>query len=323
MNKRLEMVHDIVPIGFSPGHEVLLLDERIEEVGSDRIGEIAVRSRFLSPGYWRRPELTTSKFLPDPNGGDERIYLTGDLGRLDADGCLFHLGRKDNRIKIRGFTVEPFEVEQVLLRHPAVKEAAVVGCRSDSGEQHLVAYCVPALDAAPSTDELTRSMQATVPSYMVPSKFVMIDALPLTPNGKIDRLALPATDRFRPKLGNQYVAPKTFVEATLAAIWGTILSLEQIGVTDNFFDLGGHSLAASRVISRVIQTFQLELPLKALFDAPTMAEMAAIVEQNRANQANDAEIAQMLREVEAMSEEEAEKLLAGTTARRLQDDSHE
>ena len=199
------------PVGYPiEGKSIALLDDTGNPVEPGEVGEIAVKSRYLAEGYWRQPDLTKAKFLPDPNGGEERIYLTGDLGRLNSDGCLFHLGRKDNRVKIRGFSVEPLEVEQFLLRHPTVEAVAVVGRRLASGEQQLVAYYVPAPNAAPTTDELTRFMRASLPGHMVPSKFVMIDALPLTPNGKLDRLSLPATDRSRPKLGNEYSAPEKF-----------------------------------------------------------------------------------------------------------------
>ena len=300
-----------VPVGYPiEGKSIALLDDTGNPVEPGDAGEIAVKSPYLAVGYWRQPDLTQAKFLPDPNGGEERTYLTGDLGRLNSDGCLFHLGRKDNRVKIRGFTVEPIEVEQILLRHPTVKAVAVVGRRLDSGEQHLVAYYVPALNAVPTTDEITRFLRASLPSHMVPSKFVMIDALPLTPNGKVDRLALPATDRSRPKLGNQYSAPRNSVEAILAAIWAEVIDICPVGIHDNFFDLGGHSLAASRVITRVIQTFHLELAVKALFDAPTVAEMAAIITGSRAQRASEAELAEILRDVEATTEEEAQTILA-------------
>ena len=314
---------DGVPIGYPiEGKSIALIDETGNCLEPGNVGEIAAKSRYLAVGYWRQPDLTKAKFLPDPKGGDERIYPTGDLGRMGTDGFLFHLGRKDSRVKIRGFTVEPLEAELLLQRHPAVKAVAIVGRGLHADDQQLVAYCVPASDAAPAADELTQFMQASLPSHMVPSKFVMIDALPLTPNGKLDRQALPAPDTSRPKLRNPYLAPRNPVEANLMAIWGDILNIEQIGVTDNFFDLGGHSLAASQVICRVIEAFQLELPVKALFDAPTIVEMAAIVTQYHAKRASDVELAQMLSEVEAMTEEEAQKLLAGKDARSSSEERH-
>ena len=305
-----------VPVGYPiEGKSISLLDDTGNPVDPGDVGEIAVKSPYLAVGYWRQPDLTKAKFLPDPNGREERIYLTGDLGRLNSDGCLFHLGRKDNRVKIRGFTVEPLEVEQFLLRHPMFEAVAVVGRRLDSGEQHLVAYYVPALNAAPTTDELARFMRASLPSYMVPSKFVMIDALPLTPNGKVDRLALPATDRSRPKLGNQYSAPRNSVEATLAAIWAEVIDICPIGINDNFFDLGGHSLAATRVVSRVIEQFQLEIPLQSLFESPTIADMAAVITVHRERALDENELATILDELESLSDDEVQSRMNKSNSR--------
>jgi acyl carrier protein len=159
-------------------------------------------------------------------------------------------------------------------------------------------------------------LETKLPDYMIPSSFVLLDALPIKPNGKVDRRALPDPDNARPNIDRAYKTPATKTEAQLTSIWSGVLSVDPVGVHDNFFDLGGHSLAASRVVSRVIQTFALELPVKALFDAPTVAEMAAIVEQNQAKRASDENLAQMLREVEAITEDEARKQLADEVLRR-------
>jgi amino acid adenylation domain-containing protein len=289
--------------------DISLLDEEGEEEKCDAIGEIVVKSRYISPGYWRRPDLTREKFFSDPDGGDKRIYYTGDLGRLRSDGLLYHLGRKDFQLSIRGHRVEAGEIEALLLAQDNVKEALVTTGKAATGadDDHLIAYIVPFEKPFPSTSLLRRAAREKLPAFMVPSDFVFLESLPLTPNGKVDRLALPAPDNARPELDVVYAAPQSDIEKHLAKIWGEVLSIEQVGIHDNFFDLGGHSLAASRVISRAIQTFRLELPVNALFDAPTVARMAIIVEQNGAKRANDAELEQMLREVETMTEEEAHR----------------
>ena len=296
--------------------DISLLDEEGEEKKCEAIGEIVVKSRYISPGYWRRPDLTREKFFSDPDGGDKRIYYTGDLGRLRSDGLLYHLGRKDFQLSIRGHRVEAGEVEAVLLAQDNVKEALVATRKAATGadDDHLIAYIVPFEKPFPSTPVLRRAAREKLPAFMVPSDFVFLESLPLTPNGKVDRLALPAPDNARPELDVAYAAPQSDIEKHLAKIWGEVLSIEQVGIHDNFFDLGGHSLAASRVISRAIQTFGLELPVNALFDAPTVARMAIIVEQNRAKPANDAELERMLREVETMTKEEVQRSVGEITS---------
>jgi len=300
-----------VPVGYAvEDKEVILLDEGGCEVGVGQVGEIAVKSRYLAAGYWREPELTKARFLLDPNGGDQRIYLTGDLGRMEPDGCLFHLGRRDFQVKIRGYRVEVSEVEMALLEHAAVKEVAVASREVQSGDRRLVAYFVPTGQPAAGVRELRNFLKDRLPDYMIPSAFVMLRTLPLTPNGKVDRLALPEPEKSRPELGTPFVAPSTPVEEELSRIWAEVLSLDQVGIRDNFFDLGGHSLAAARVVSQVIKQFQLELPLQSLFQSPTVAEMAMIITENQAKKVGQEEMARMLAELEPLSDEQAEQLLA-------------
>jgi acyl carrier protein len=298
-----------VPVGYPVDHkEVLLLDEAGTEIGFNRTGEIAVKSHYLSLGYWRKPELTQVKFKPDPQGGDQRIYLTGDLGRMAPDGCLFHLGRKDFQVKVRGYRVEVSEIEMALLEHAAVKEAAVVGREIQSGDRQLVTYFVPTREPAATVTELRNFLKDRLPDYMIPSAFVMLPALPLTPNGRVDHLALPAPEGTRPELDTPFAAPRTPIEAELAKIWADVLSLDQVGIHDNFFDLGGHSLAATRVVSQVIKQFRLDLPLQSLFQSPTVAEMAAVIDERQKNRLTEEELERILTELEAMSEEEAKKI---------------
>ena len=306
-----------VPVGYAVQEkEILLLNEQGEPVGYNEIGEIVVRSKYLSPGYWRNPELTSAKFKNDPAHPEERIYHTGDLGLMLPDGCLIHKGRKDFRVKIRGYGVEIGEVEQALRDHSEIQDAVVVAKETESGEARLVAYLTSPVQHRPGIRQIRTMLKTKLPEYMIPSSFVLLDALPLTPNGKVDRRALPDPGNARPNLDRVYTPPATTTEAQLTSIWSEVLSVDPIGVHDNFFDLGGHSLTASRVVSRVIQTFALELPVRALFDAPTVAEMAAIIVQNQAKRASDEELAQMLREVEVMTEDEARKQIADAYLRK-------
>jgi acyl carrier protein len=300
-----------VPIGYPvDDKEVLLLDESGEHAGRNCIGEIAVKSRYLSLGYWRRPDLTRAKFLPDPNGGEERTYLSGDLGRMAADGCLFHVGREDFRVKVRGYSVEVSEIEMALLEHAAVKEAAVVGRETQSDDRQLVAYFVPSEKPAATVTQLRNFLKARLPDYMIPSAFVLLRAVPLTPNGKIDRRALPDPGQSRPELDTPYVAGTTPVEEQLAKIWAEVLSLNRVGIHDNFFDLGGHSLAATRVVSRVLKRFQVDIPLQSLFGSPTVSEMSTVITQYQGKKLGEKELNRILTEIEALSEEDSRRLLA-------------
>jgi acyl carrier protein len=261
--------------------EVLLLDDDGKETAANQIGEMSVRSRYLSPGYWRRPELSQTKFLPDPNGGEERNYRTGDLGVMLDDGCLVHMGRKDFQVKVRGYRIEVGEIEAALLNLDNVKEAVVVLREDRSGDKRLVAYIVPSRQPAPTVTTLRNALAENLPSYMVPSAFVLQDTLPLLPNGKLDRQTLPDADNSRPNLDTPFIVPETAVEQTLAKIWAKVLNVDQIGIHDNFFDLGGQSLAAMGIISQVIKHFQVELPLRSLFQSPTVADMATVIAEYR------------------------------------------
>jgi amino acid adenylation domain-containing protein len=300
---------DDVPVGYAAqDKEILLLDDQGDPVGCNEIGEIVVRSKYLSPGYWRNPELTATKFKHDSEHSDKRIYFTGDLGLMLPDGCLIHKGRKDFRVKIRGYGVELAEVETALRSHPAVMEAAVIAPQSKSGEARLVAYFTSSLQAAPSVSELRSFIREKLPDYMIPSAFVKLESIPLTPNGKVDRKALPDPEKSRPELDATYMPPRSEIELKLAQIWEEVLGVRPVGILDDFFDLGGHSLAATRVVSQVIKKFQLELPLQSLFQSPTVAEMAAVIDERQKNRLTEEDLERILTALEAMSEEEAKKL---------------
>jgi acyl-coenzyme A synthetase/AMP-(fatty) acid ligase len=247
-----------VPLGYGVSDkEILLLDETGQEVGANQIGEIAVHSKHLALGYWRRPDLTEAAFLRDPRSGDSRLYLTGDLGMVHPDGCLIHMGRKDFQVKIRGNRVEVSEIEAALLKLDSLQAAVVHVHVDDTGGQRLVAYVVRAEGSFPTVTDLRAALALTLPDYMIPSAFVFMAAIPVVPNGRVDRRALPLPGNSRPTLGVPYMAPRIPIEEDLAKIWAEVLSLDKVGIHDNFFDLGGHSLAATRVVSRIIRNFQI------------------------------------------------------------------
>ena len=243
----------------SRGSEILLLNETGEEVAPGETGEIVARSPLLALGYWRDPELTNQKFRPDPKRPGENLYFTGDLGRRRADGGFEHHGRKDFQEKIRGHRINPGEIESALLETTGVTEAAVVGRNNPAGERQLVAYVVQAEGTALTAQTLLHALRPKLPAHMMPSAFVFVDALPLTATGKIDRLALPSSDGGRPDLANPYVAPATALQRSLAALWEEHLGVRPIGVHDDFFDLGGDSLLAVKMIAAVDDRLGLKM----------------------------------------------------------------
>ncbi len=309
-----EILGDEVPLGYAlDDKDISLLDEEGREVGFNNVGEIVVRSRYLSPGYLRQPELTEAKFKADPDGSDKRVYFTGDLGLMRPDGCLIYKGRKDFRVKIRGYGVELAAVENVLREHSVVRDVVVVAREDRSGESRVISYLISAAQAIPNVIDLRSYLRERLPEYMIPSAFVFLESMPLTPNGKVDRRALPQPDNSRAELDTPFIAPRTPIERQLAEIWVEVLCLDRVGIHDNFFDLGGHSLTATRIVSQVIKKFQLEVPLQSLFQSPTVAEMAAVITEQQTKKLNTEELHRILTELETLSDEEAQRLLARET----------
>ncbi|MDE1147118.1 MAG: amino acid adenylation domain-containing protein [Azospirillaceae bacterium] len=270
------------PIGYPIANvQTHILDRRLQPVPPGGPGELYIGGIGLARGYLGRPDLTADRFVPDPFSGvpGARLYRTGDLVRHAPSGDIEFLGRADDQVKIRGFRVEPGEVRAALLRHPAVRDCAVV-LRPDhqEGGASLAAYLTLRPELTVTTADLRRTLAATLPDYMIPSNFVVLDALPLLPNGKLDRNALPAPDAARPDLDQDFVAPATPTEMVLADLWAEVLRLDRVGVQDNFFDLGGHSLLATQVVSRIRERLRVDLPLRRLFDAPTVAELAVAID---------------------------------------------
>jgi amino acid adenylation domain-containing protein len=268
-----------VPIGRPVANtQIYVLDARMRPAPVGVAGELYIGGVQVGRGYVGRDDLTAERFVPDPFSkiSGARLYKTGDLARHLPDGAIEYLGRLDYQVKIRGQRIELGEIEATLDKHAGVGQSVVMAREDTPGDQRLVAYIVPR-QAAPSIEELKEHLSRELPAYMVPSAFVFLEALPLTSSGKVDRKLLPRPDKtsYAPQKG--HVAPRTLVEAVLAAIWAEELKFESIGVHDNFFELGGHSLLATRVAFRVHATFQIEMSLRTFFDAPTVAGMAAVI----------------------------------------------
>lgn len=276
-----EIHRNTVPVGYAVDDtEILLLDA--EGKATEIRGEIGIRSPHVALGYWGKSELTQTAFLPDPEGGTRRIYRTGDLGRRLPDGAIEFVGRKDSRVKIRGHRIELREIEETLEKHPSVREAVVVVREEMLGGQRLIAYLVRDPKQHPSIPELRALLEGKLPDFMIPSSFVWLDSFPLTPSGKVDRAALPAPGHEPPMTERVSVGPRTVLESRLVRIWERVLDVRPVGVTDNFFDLGGHSLLAVHLLTQIEKATGRTLPLSTIFQAQTVAEMAARLEEQKA-----------------------------------------
>ncbi|HEX3094754.1 MAG TPA: condensation domain-containing protein, partial [Candidatus Angelobacter sp.] len=270
-----------VPIGVPvPNTQVYVLDEEMEPVPVGIAGELYVGGDGLARGYLNLPELTAERFLPNPfavHSGAEwlRLYRTGDLVCWRADGNLEFLGRLDQQVKIRGFRIEPGEIEAALQAHAEVRQAMVIARQDDGEDKRLVAYVVAKQpEAKINVNELRRLLKEKLPDYMAPSAYVQLEELPLTLNGKLDRKRLPRPEAAAMKAEREYLAPRNAEEEILCGVLAQVLKLDRVGVEENFFELGGHSLLATQVISRIREAFALDLPLRALFEQPTVAGLA-------------------------------------------------
>ena len=315
---RVEQEPDTVPIGRPIANTTFyVVDRDLQPVPVGVSGELFIGGAGVARGYLRRPDLTAERFVPNPFVDDPgaRLYRTGDIVCWREDGTLEYQGRLDDQVKVRGHRIELGEIETVLSQHPGVRAAAVTA-RSDTaaGDVMLVAYVVPRT-AAPSTPgELRAYLAERLPAVMVPSVYVTVAALPLTPSRKIDRGALPPPERFdtRPNLGG--ISPRTPVETSLAAIWSEVLGVETVGAHDSFFELGGSSLTTIQIAFRIRETFHVELPLRAIFTAPTLAALATAIEERLVDQAAETDLASLYAEIETLSDQEARALGASDLA---------
>jgi amino acid adenylation domain-containing protein len=285
-----------VPI---PDLSLHVVDRALEPQPAGVPGEMVVGGEGVARGYLGRPELTAERFVPDPYGpAGARLYRSGDLARRLPDGGLEYLGRIDTQVKIRGFRIELGEIEAVLSRRPALSQVVVVLREDTPGNPQLAAYCVAAEKHAIDAAELRAALKAELPDYMIPAHFVPLATLPLTSNAKVDRKALPAPDGARPDLGREFVPPAGPVQERLAGIWAEVLRRERVGAHDDFFELGGHSLIATQVLSRMRQAFGFEMPLRAIFEHPTVAGLAEAIIQRELERADGELLARLLSEME-------------------------
>src|SRR5689334_13413500 len=289
-----------IPIGKPVSNtELYVLDRQGQVTPVGVSGELYIGGDALARGYLQQPQLTAEKFVPHPFSSTPgaRLYRTGDLVRCLRDGSIDFIGRMDQQVKIRGFRIELGEIEAVLNEHAAVRESVVVVREDAPGQKRLVAYVVTDSDQVAS--ELSSWLRARLPEYFVPSFFIVVDKLPLTPNGKVDRRALPAPEQSASVLAETLIAARTPEEQKIAEIWSDVLDIKPIGMEANFFDLGGHSLLATRVVTRISEAFGINLPLRVLFDSPTIAGVAAQV----------ASVTAVVQKMTYLSEDEIRSLL--------------
>jgi amino acid adenylation domain-containing protein len=275
-----------VPIGRPIANtQLYILDEHFNPLPPGITGELLIGGDGLARGYRNSPDLTAQKFIPHPFSREAgaRLYRTGDRVRYLPDGNIEFLGRLDEQVKLRGYRVEPGEIEAVLREHQGIREAVVIVDENAHGVKRLAAYFVPATTGSPTTAELRRHLKERLPEYMLPTSLMALEEVPLTANGKVDRKALSALECDRPELTEGFTAPRTETEKALSEIWSQVLDIRQIGVHDNFFELGGHSLIATQIISRARDAFGVELPLSTLLKSPTVAHFAAAIDEARSN----------------------------------------
>ncbi len=320
-----EITHEgQVPIGKPfPNTQIYILDAQLQPVPIGVTGELYIGGAGVARGYLNRPQLTQEKFIaiadyrfgsanpisanPQSAIPTPQLYRTGDLARFRSDGTIELLGRADAQVKLRGFRIELGEIETALKQYSQVKDAVAVVREDDPNDKRLVAYIVSQTEISSSV--LREYLQASLPAQMIPSTFVILEKIPLTPNGKVDRKALPQPDENKSEHADDFVAPRNIIEEKVAEVWAATLKCARVSVTDNFFALGGHSLLATKIMARLRSEFQIELPLRVLFEAPTVAEIALAIDKQLAAQPDD-ELAAILAELEAMPEEDVQMLLA-------------
>ncbi|HXP71896.1 MAG TPA: non-ribosomal peptide synthetase [Candidatus Dormibacteraeota bacterium] len=279
--------------------QIFILNKNMQQVATGEPGEIYIGGAGLARGYRKRAVLTAERFVANPFSVEPgaRLYKTGDLARSLPDGQIAFLGRIDNQVKIRGFRIEPAEIEKVLDEHPGVRASSVVAREAEGGEKRLIAYFVPADKIQVKYTELRNFIGSRLPAYMMPAKFVKLDALPLNPSGKLDHAVLPSPNGENTLSDETFVEPRTITEKRVAEILGGLLELERVGAEDNFFQLGGHSLLGTQLMARLRRAFNVDISLRGLFEAPTVAKLSAHVETL------------LVAKVGAMSEEEVQHFL--------------
>jgi len=291
------------PIGCAIANtEVYILDGVGNQVPMETAGELHIGGVGVARGYRNRPQLTAQRFIPNPFGArpDERLFRTGDLARFLPDGQIAFVGRIDEQVKVHGFRVEPNEVAAALDAHPGVQQSVVVAREVGPGDTRLIGYLVPVSGSYLTLSALRAFLRTRLPDYMVPATFVSLEKLRLTPNGKVDRMSLPPPDESNTLRDDARGAPRTEMEKTVAGILERVLNLEHVDVEENFFSMGGHSLLGAQLVARFRDTFGIEMPLRVIFEAPTVAELSAEIERL------------LVTKLEAMSEKEVLRILGST-----------
>ncbi|HVG20241.1 MAG TPA: amino acid adenylation domain-containing protein [Blastocatellia bacterium] len=297
--------------------QIHILDRNYNRTAVGVPGEIFIGGAGLARGYLNRQDLTAERFIPNAftRRPGARLYRSFDKARYLPDGSIEFLGRVDDQVKIRGFRIEPGEVERSLSAHPDVRDVLVLTREDSPGDRQLVAYVVPDSTRPPSVSSLRNFLGAKLPAYMVPQAFVMLESLPLMPNGKVDRKSLPSPTQNSQGREEPLVAPRSAMEQTLADAWAEILGVGQVSVHDNFFDLGGHSLSATQLMLRIKEIFDVKLPMRVIFNTPTIAKLAVKIVEKQLQQKSEEEVAQVLAQLENLSDEEVNRLLKGETGR--------
>jgi amino acid adenylation domain-containing protein len=308
------MREEPVPIGEPiTNTRMYILDGNLEPAPLGVRGELYIAGAGLARGYRKRGAMTAERFMPDPyREPGTRMYRTGDVARWREDGKIEYLGRTDQQVKVRGFRIELGEIEMVLSQHPAVREAVVIVCGDE--DKRLIAYLAPRHDQRTALSELRQYLKQRLPEYMIPSGYVWLETIPLTSNGKLDRKALPATDEVGIARGREYVAPSGPVEEALAGIWSGLLGVEKVGAHDDFFELGGHSLLLTQVVSRIRLAFSLDLPLRAIFDAPTIKQLGFTIAAEHLREADSIGAPEFLQELQQLSPQEIDAMLKSELA---------
>ncbi|HEX7736846.1 MAG TPA: amino acid adenylation domain-containing protein [Ktedonobacteraceae bacterium] len=299
-----------IPMGQPIANDqVYILDQHMQPVPIGVPGELYISGPGLARGYLHHPDETAARFIPNPFAQETgaRLYKTGDIVRYLPQGAIEFIGRRDYQVKLRGFRIELGEIESALAAHPAVREVCVLLKEERPGEKHLVACIVPRQDA-PAPADLREYLRTRLPGYMLPSFYVSLTALPLSPNGKIDRRTLAALSA-APVADERMITPRSTLEGVVCALWSEVLGCERIGIYDNFFDLGGHSLTATRLVARLSKVFQVELPLRRLFETPTVADICAALVEYEVTPGRTARIAALRKRVDALSEDDIQALL--------------
>ncbi|MCD9188137.1 MAG: amino acid adenylation domain-containing protein [Pyrinomonadaceae bacterium] len=296
--------------------KIYILDQHFEPTPTCVPGELYIGGYGVARAYLTQPALTSEKFIPDPFSKKHgaRMYRTGDMARFLADGNIEFLGRADFQLKIRGFRIEPGEIEIVLSQSPFVSEAVVTAFEFSEFDKRLIAYVVPKNGATPEPAQIREFLKEKLPDYMIPSSFIVLDKIPLNTNGKVDRKNLPLPDKTAAFSGREYVAPETELEKFVSAVWMDVTGLEKIGTDDNFFDIGGHSLLAMQVVSQLSDSLETEIPLRLIFEFPTIRQLCGELQTFDSNGGDLETIARYLNQINELSDDEAEAMLNSLSA---------